>query len=160
LLAQGRLRSGKAVLYTCSERQDCIGVAQVLQRNLKAIGLEVEIKQFPFPVMIDKVLTPGEPYDLTWVGIPSPYNDPAGYFEALTDFSKFKSPKYDRLLAAAGRLSGQARYRAYGKLDVQLATDEAPALAAIASNTWAFVSARTRCVVMNPGLDLTAVCLK
>ena len=27
-------------------------------------------------------------------------------------------------------------------------------------NTWAFVSARTGCVVMNPSLDLTAVCLK
>jgi ABC-type transport system substrate-binding protein len=159
-LAQGRLRSGKAVLYTCSDRPDCIGVAQVLQRNLKAIGLDVEIQQFPFPVMLEKLATPGEPYDLTWVGIPAPYYDPAGYFEALTEFSKFKSQKYDRLLAAARRLAGSARYRAYGKLDAEIAAAEAPAIAALDANTWAFVSARTGCVVMNPSLDLTAVCLK
>ena len=45
-------------------------------------------------------------------------------------------------------------------MDVQLVRDVAPAVAVLNGNTWAFVSSRTGCVVMNPVLDLTAVCLK
>ena len=159
-LAKGHLRSAKAVLYTCSDRPDCASVAQVLQQNLKAIGIQLEIKQFPFPVLLDKLAAPREPYDMTWLGLFSPYNDPSTFFEDIEAVSHFSSPKYDRLLTLAVQLSGTARYRAYGELDVQLAREEAPAVAAMNANIWAFVSARTGCVVMNPSLDLTAVCLK
>jgi ABC-type transport system substrate-binding protein len=169
-LARGRTRSGRATLYTCSDRPDCIAVAQVLQQNLKAIGLKVAIKQFPLPVMFQKLATPGEPFDMAWVGLLSAWNDPhefLGAFDGRTigqpdseNFSQFNSPSYNRLLDRASRLSGRVRYRAYGDLDVRLARDAAPAIAAMNPNTWAFVSARTRCVVMNPSLDLTAVCLK
>jgi len=160
LLANGRTRSGKAVLYACSDRPDCRAVAQVLKRNLRAIGIRLEIKQFPLQVMFEKLYTPGEPYDLAWVGLIAQYSDPAAFFNGFNDLSHLKSPRYNQQLARAGQLSGPARYRAYGKLDVDLARDPAPAIAAININTWAFVSARTGCVVMNPSLDLTAVCLK
>jgi peptide/nickel transport system substrate-binding protein len=168
-LAKGRRGSGKAVLYTCSEREDCIAVAQILQQNLKAIGLRVTIKQFPLQIMFQKLGTPGEPYDIAWVGFLSGWNDPQdllGTFDGRTigqpdnqNWSYFNTPKYNRLFARAARLTGPRRYRAYGDLDVQLARDGAPAIAAMNPNTWAFVSARTGCVVMNPSLDLTAVCL-
>jgi peptide/nickel transport system substrate-binding protein/oligopeptide transport system substrate-binding protein len=169
-LAKGRTRSGKAVLYTCGDRPDCIGVAQILQQNLKAIGLEVRIEQFPLQIMFQKLSTPGEPYDLAWVGLLSDWNDPQtflGAFDGRTigtpdgvNYSQFDVAKYNQLLEQASRLSGPQRYRAYGDLDVLLARDAAPAIAAMNPNTWAFVSARVGCVVMNPGLDLTAVCLK
>jgi ABC-type transport system substrate-binding protein len=161
-LAKGHLRSAKAVLYTCAEqhRPDCVGVPLVLQRDLKAIGLDISIKRFPLPVLIQKLETPGEPYDLTWLGWITPYNDPALYFPQIQEVSHYSSPKYDPLLAAAGRLTGPARYRAFGELDVQLSRDEAPGIAVFNPNAWAFVSARTGCVVMNPSLDVTAVCLK
>ena len=160
LLAKGRTRSGKAVLYACSDRPDCSAAAQVLKRNLKAIGIQLEIKQFPASVMFDKLYKPHEPYDLAWVGLFAPYNDPAAFFDGFSDLSHLKAPEFERQLARASQLSGPARYRAYGKLDVDLARDTAPAIAARNENTWAFVSARTGCVVMNPSLDLTAVCLK
>jgi ABC-type oligopeptide transport system substrate-binding subunit len=160
LLAKGRTRSGKAVLYACSDRPDCRAVAQVLKQNLRAIGIQLEIKQFPLQVMFEKLDTPGEPYDLAWVGLAAAYSDPAAFFDGFNEFSHLKSPRYNRQLVRAGQLSGPARYREYGKLDVELARDAAPAIAAMAVNTWAFVSARTGCVVMNPSLDLTAVCLK
>ena len=41
-----------------------------------------------------------------------------------------------------------------------LSRDAAPAIPFASLNAWAFVSARVGCVVMNPHLDLTAVCLK
>jgi peptide/nickel transport system substrate-binding protein len=168
-LAHAHTRSGKAVLYTCSDRPDCIGVAQVLQQNLRAIGMKLQIKQFPLQLMFQKLSTRGEPFDLAWVGsVGDP--DPQDYlalFDGRTigqpgseNWSYFNDPKYNRLLTRAGSLSGPERYRAYGDLDVRLVRDAAPAIAVLNPNTWAFVSARTGCVVMNPAFDLTAVCLK
>jgi ABC-type transport system substrate-binding protein len=120
--------------------------------------------------MFDKLARPGQPFDIAWVGLGSGWNDPQEYlanFDGRTirhaeavNWSYFDEPKYNRLLERAARLSGPRRYRAYGEVDVQLARDAAPAIAAMSPNTWAFVSARTGCVVMNPSLDLTAICLK
>ena len=76
------------------------------------------------------------------------------------NWSYFNSPKYNRLFDEASRLTGDERYRAYGELDVQLSRDAAPAIPIANLNAIAFVSARVGCVVMNPYLDLTAVCLK
>ena len=43
---------------------------------------------------------------------------------------------------------------------MQLSRDAAPAIPYANINAMAFVSARVGCIVMNPHLDLTAVCLK
>jgi ABC-type transport system substrate-binding protein len=169
-LAHGHRRAGKAVLYTCSDRPDCIGVAQVLQQNLRAIGIKLQIKQFPLGLMFQKLATPGEPFDLAWFGFLADFPDPEDMlqiFDGRTigqpgngNWSYFNERTYNRLFARAGRLSGAKRYRAYGELDVRLARDAAPAIAVVNPNTWAFVSKRVGCIVMNPVLDLTAVCLK
>lgn len=168
-LAGGRTRSGSVVLYTCSDRPDCGAAAQVLKQNLKAIGLTLRIRQFPFPILLQKLGRPSEPFDLAWVGYSSGGDprDIMGIFDGRSigrpdnqNFSYFDDPKYNRLLARAAGLTGSGRYTAYGAIDVQLARDAAPAIAVLNRTTWAFVSARVGCVVMNPVLDLTAVCLK
>jgi ABC-type transport system substrate-binding protein len=137
-LARGRTRSGAPVLYTCSDRPDCSALAQILKQNLKAIGLDLRIKQFPLQLMFQKLATPGEPFDLAWVGFFAPANDPReflGIFDGRTigrpdseNWSYFNAPKYNRLLERAAPLSGPQRYRAYGDLDVRLARDAAPAM--------------------------------
>jgi hypothetical protein len=76
------------------------------------------------------------------------------------NLSYFDSPTNNALIDRAGRLSGVARYRAYGDLDVQLARDAAPAIPYANFNEFTFVSSDVGCVVPNPALDLTAVCLK
>jgi ABC-type transport system substrate-binding protein len=165
-LAAGHTRGGKAVLYTCTEPDYCVAPAQVLQHNLKAIGIDVQVKQFPFGVYFQKAATLGEPYDIILLGWVGGYNDPREFmqlFDSRTgaeNYSRFHSPLYNRLLDRAGRLSGPARYRAYGDLDVRLARDAAPAVPYAVYKTSAFVSKRVGCVVMNPYFDLTAVCLK
>ena len=165
-LAAGHTRGGKAVLYTCTEPDYCVAPAQVLQRNLKAIGLDVQVKQFPFGVYYQKAATLGEPYDILLLGWGGSYNDPREFMlpfhsrSGAANYSRFNSPVYDRLLDRAGRLSGPARYRAYGDLDIQLARDAAPAIPYAVYKTSAFVSKRVGCVAMNPYFDLTAVCLK
>jgi peptide/nickel transport system substrate-binding protein len=162
-LAQGHTRGGKAVLYIRTLPLD-VAAAQVLEHNLKAIGIELEIKQFPTPVLFQKAETPGEPYDIILVGWTPSYGDP---LEVLAIFdgrhvnnSRFNSLRYNRLLDRASRMSGTARYREYGELDVRLARDAAPAIPYAVFNDFAFVSKRVGCIVVNPRLDLTAVCLK
>jgi peptide/nickel transport system substrate-binding protein len=169
-LSRGRTRSGRALLYTCSDRPDCIALAQIFQQNLRAIGVDVRIRQFPLQLMFQRLATPGEPFDLAWVGFVGSWSDPQqilGIFDGRTigrpnseNWSYLNEPRFNQLLDRAARLSGPPRYRAYGDLDVRLARDAAPAVAVLNPNTWAFVSARVGCVVMNPSLDLTAVCLK
>jgi ABC-type transport system substrate-binding protein len=163
-LAKGHTRRGKAVLYVRTAAED-VAAAQVLRRNLKAIGLDVLIKQFPVGVLFQKGETPGEPFDIYLVGWQASYKDPReflGLFDGRSrlNYSRFNSTKFNRLLDRAGRLSGAERYRAYGKLDVQLARDLAPAIPYAVYTAWTFVSKRTGCIVVNPFLDLTAVCLK
>jgi peptide/nickel transport system substrate-binding protein len=162
-LARGHTRSGKAVLYTCA-RPDCVAPAQILKRNLAAIGLEVAIKTFPTGVFFRKAAAPEEPVDILWLGWDASYADPHEFmflFDGrIPNYSRFQSTAYDRRLDHAARLDGDARYRAYGELDVRLVRDTAPVATYAVLNGWAFVSSRTGCITLNPFLDLTAVCLK
>ena len=51
-LASGHTRSGKAVMYACDNVAiRCLAHAQIVQTNLKQIGIDVEIKQFPYAVV-------------------------------------------------------------------------------------------------------------
>ena len=76
-----------------------------------------------------------------------------------SNHGRFDSPKYNALLDQASRLQGARRYQKYGRLDVDLARNAAPAIAYAYDNALTFVSARTGCIVLNPYLDLAAVCL-
>jgi ABC-type transport system substrate-binding protein len=163
VLAEGRTRSGKAVLYTCN-RSDCVAPAQILQQNLKAIGINVTIRKFPTQLLFDRTFRPREPFDIVWIGWGD--TEAAAYLTGLfhgasgTNLSRFDDPTYNRLFERAAQLPNAARYRAFGDLDVRLAREAAPAIGYATLNAWAFISARTGCVIMNPFLDLTAVCLK
>jgi ABC-type oligopeptide transport system substrate-binding subunit len=119
-------------------------------------------------VLFDKLATPGEPYDLALAGWLADIPDPSGFLADLfhgrnipdPNYSRMRSPRFDRLLDQGSRLTGNARYRRYGGLDVALARDGAPAVAYAFDNALTFVSARTGCIVVNPYLDLAAVCVK
>jgi peptide/nickel transport system substrate-binding protein len=168
-LASGHTRSGKAVLYTTPAPPD-IAMAQILQRNLQRIGLEIEIEEFPSPVLFEKLATPGEPFDIGRVVWVAPL-DPSflnSLFDGRTigqpdssNWSRFNSPTYNGLLGAASRLPpGPDRYRTYGELDVDIARNGAPGIPYAYLSAQTLVSARTGCVVVTPILDLAAVCLK
>ncbi len=167
-LASGRKRSGRAVLYTMSFSVDR-AQAQILRRNLAEIGIALEIKEFPRDVLFNKLARPDEPFDIgrvSW-GVSDP-----GFLSFLFNgrnigrpdsgnWSYFNSAKYNRLLDRALSLPvGPARSDAFGELDVQISRDAAPAIAYGVPNELTLVSRKVGCVVVNPTLDLTAVCLK
>ena len=169
-LARGHTRRGKAALWIKDTPVD-IAQAQTIQRDLKPIGIVVSIKRLPGPALFQKIATPGSPFDMTLVGFGPDYFDPYAMLNVLFDgrligspysfdLSYFDSPRYNALLDAASRLIGPARYRAYGKLDVSLAADQAPMVAYENESALTFVSTRHGCLVLNPFLDFAAVCLK
>jgi hypothetical protein len=84
---------------------------------------------------------------------------PVGRFN---NFARFNSPKWNGLVALAARLTGPARYLAYGKLDVELARDTASLAATTNVRQIALVSTRTGCARLDPAgsFDLAAVCLR
>jgi ABC-type transport system substrate-binding protein len=159
-LARGHMRDGKAVLYA-PNLPARVAPAQVLEKNLEALGLEVKLVLHPPALHGAKIATPGEPFDIADVGYAWPDQTILNQlFDGRTigqpgfaNFSYFNSPRYSRQLEEASRLTGTARERAYGELDVMLSRDAAPAIPFANLNAVAFVSARVGCVVMHPVLD-------
>jgi peptide/nickel transport system substrate-binding protein len=163
-LARGHTRGGEVLLYTIDAPHH-LAFAQTIKQNLAKIGLEVRIKAFPIQAYFGRLMA-GGPYDLgfaTWV---ADYADPYavlnvqldGRFIGATNWPRFDSPEYNRLLRRAARLQGESRYRAYGELDVRLARDAAPMVAIDYLNDPVLVSKRVGC--MGRAFELAAVCLK
>ena len=144
-----------------------------MKANLSAIGVDVEVKEFPYGVLFAKAGTKGEPFDIAVAGWAADYPDPFNFLNNLLDGTRIKphgnsnwayfdDPTQNRKLKAAAKLAGLERYRAYGALDVDLARNAAPlvAIANLASRD--FFSARMGCQLHHPvyGIDLAALCLK
>jgi YVTN family beta-propeller protein len=157
-LAQGRGRT--AMLYTC-EDPTCTLQAQVLKNNLKAIGLQVDIKEFPIVTLQTEIAKQGGQFDLASGGWNADYPDPTAMLNTLLNQEAFDNPTYQRRLADAARLTGPQRYIAYGKLDVDLARRAAPLVAIGDLASHDFFSTRTGCQTYGfYGADLAALCIK
>ena len=154
-----------AVLYTCNALP-CPEQAQILKSDLAAIGLRVIVDEMPFGTLFARETTPGSPYDLGYQGWIPDYPDPSDMLNQLLDNPTIgptlQDPHYQRLLAAAARLSGPERYLTYGALDLDLARNAAPLLAFGNISSADFFSARIGCETYNPvfGMDLAALCLR
>ena len=169
-LARGHTRGGRLVLYV-NTRAPVQAQAQIVKQDLKRIGLDVQIVSSPPGLYFQKLANPKEPFDMGWIGWFFTEPDPGAALVPLFDgrtigqpgnenYSYFNSPTWTRRFSRASGLTGEARYRAFGRLDVELARKEAPAVAYGVDDALTLVSARTRCVVVNPYLDLATVCLK
>jgi peptide/nickel transport system substrate-binding protein len=168
-LARGNTRAGKLSLWTFDVPIP-LAIAQIIKKNLKAIGLEVEVKGVPPQALFREMARPGAAYDMALGGWVPDYIDPFQYINPAMDgryvgganLSWFDSPRYNTSMRRAAGLQGEARYRAYGELDVQLAREAVPIVPIAFGNNIVFVSKRVGCVVLRPGLglNLAATCLK
>ena len=161
-LAGRRVRS--AVLYTCI-LPTCAQQAQIIKANLAAIGVDVQVEPFTVDELFKRLGTKNEPFDLATTGWVADYMDPSQFLNVLLlggTIPTFDDPAYRRKLTAAARLSGPARYLAYGRLDVDLARNAAPLAAIGNASIRDFFSARVGCQVFNPlyGMDLAALCIR
>ena len=155
----------RAVLYTC-DFPACARHGQILRSNLSAIGIDLEVRQFPLPQLFERLQKPGEPFDIGYTNWFFDYADPSSYinvqFGADGFYGLFKDAEWQRRMAAAARLSGDRRTRAYARLDRELAAEAAPAAPFATGTTTHFLSARMGCQVLHPifGLDLTTLCVR
>ena len=161
----GRLRE-HAVFYTC-DLPGCTSHAGILRSNLRAIGIELDVRQFPLGILFERTETPGEPFDLAYSNWFADFADPANFTNFLFAAdgmvgNLYDDPQMDRRLAAAAPLTGHARLRAYAALDEYLAQQAVPAVPFASGTVTHFLSARMGCQVLHPiyGLDLAALCVR
>jgi peptide/nickel transport system substrate-binding protein len=172
-LANGNTRAGKAVFYAYSTAPGP-AIAQVVQFNLKQIGVDVEIKQFTRPVQAEKAGTRGEPFDIMHNGWGADYPDPYNFINVLLDGSRlqatnnvntqyFNNAAYNKKMEDAARLSGAARLSAYGNLDNDIMKNQAPMAPYIVTNARIFVGPDLGCYTFSPvnaTTNFVAVCKK
>jgi peptide/nickel transport system substrate-binding protein len=172
-LAKGHTGDGTAVMYTFSESYGPLW-AQVVQFDLKQIGLDVKITPFPRAVEIGKIETKGEPFDIGVNGWGADYADPYDFLNVLLDGSKLQAANNVNIsylnykdingqLQQAAALSGAARLSRYGNLDIQVMRDVAPYAPILNGNNRYFVSSRLGCFTYQPVIgvpNLAALCVK
>jgi ABC-type oligopeptide transport system substrate-binding subunit len=144
----------KAVMYTCNTGA-CLPTAQIVQANLAAIGLDVEIQAFPRAVQFTKTGVRGEPFDLTLEGWHMDYYDPYDFLFLLdggtirpsgnSNMSYYDDPDYRRRLYEASALGGDARIAALGALDRDAAATTAPLAGYMTDDDRQFFSERIGC---------------
>jgi ABC-type transport system substrate-binding protein len=147
------------VLHTTSATS--VARAQVIQFNLRQMGLDVDLKPQPFAVAIKTAGTRGSDFDMFLIAWFADYPDPFDFINVLLDgqniqaannsnYAYFNSPKYNAAMTAASRLNGQARYEAYGKLDVDLMRNAAPWAPLANGNVREFISGRITNYLFHP----------
>ena len=164
---------GTAVLYTCNEYPPlCRRPAQQIKENLAALGLDVDIREFPSGELVERAGTKGEPFDLVVTQWGADYADPENFLNVLLDqrirqqgnfnLAYYRDPDHARELDRAARLSGAARTRAYATLSVEIARDAAPWVAYTVGGSRDLFSARIDCQIFQPvyGMDLGSFCLR
>jgi ABC-type oligopeptide transport system substrate-binding subunit len=142
--------------------------AQIVKRNLAAIGISVDVRTFSFDELFSKEARKKEPYDIGLMTWRADYPDPFDFLNLMFDGSlgvnggQFDEPTWNRRLEAAAKLSGQRRYRAYARLDADLARRAAPWVAFENETRLDFFSARIGCQTYQPiyGMDLAALCTR
>jgi len=172
-LANGHTRGGNCNFWTFNTSFGPT-VAQVVQYNMKQIGLNCNITPLDRVVETTKAGVKGETgFDLLLNGWGQDYPDPYDFINILlsgdaitpdnnVNLSYFNEAKWNKLMTAASRLSGQARLNAYAKLDHDMMKQAAPVAPYINTNARVFTSKNVGCYVYSQvyGSILGALCVK
>jgi peptide/nickel transport system substrate-binding protein len=127
--------------------------AQIIEYNLKQMGFSTTDVPTPATVYYNVLQTRGTTYDIARAGWCADYFDPFDYINVQLDgrsiqdknnanMSYLDSPKLDKAMDAAARLSGTARSNAYAALDKMIMTKYAPWVPYDVQTNRFFVSAR------------------
>ena len=160
------------MLYTCNEAP-CPERAQLIQANLKAIGIDVSIRTFPRSVQFTKEGVKGEPFDIADEGLVRRLRRPVELHQQAPGRAHDPGHEQRQLLVLQrpglqpqdGR--GQARSARIATprsaaLDEDLARNAAPLVAWSVPNNIDFVSSRVGCYQFQPVyfMNLATLCLK
>jgi peptide/nickel transport system substrate-binding protein len=170
-LARGHLRGAKAVLYV-PDAPVGLRRAAIIRYNLAQIGLDVEVRSFARAVLLSKVSTRGEPFDLVLTGWTGFTLDPADFLVRLLDgrgittnnnfnLSYFNVSAVNRQLAEADALPAPRRYKTFAALEVRILQRYAPVAPIMNPLAYILVSSRVRCFAYDAfgGFNLGSACL-
>ena len=112
-------------------------LAQVFKYNLTQMGCNVNVKLFQGFQIYTAAGNRNEPFDAALVGWNQDYPDPYDFLDVLlngnaiheannNNLAYFNNAAVNKQLDAANKLSGDARYKTYGNLDVQITSKYAP----------------------------------
>lgn len=171
-LAAGHTGDGNAVLYTFTSAYGPLW-AQIIQFDLKQIGVNVDVKPFARAVEFQKAGTKGEPFDMEIDGWSADYPDPYDFINVLlsgdgiqasnnNNHAYFNDPVFNKQMNQAALLSGAKRYSTYGQLDVNIMKTAAPWAPIRNPFSRSFTSSRLSCYTFSNvyGNDLAADCIK
>ena len=165
-LAKARLKPSKLVLYTWNAPPQ-VAMAEVLQFNLRQLGIDLEVKYFDFEAVFERTTIPGEPFDIVLGGWVADYPDPWGFFGSLLDpqvgpLRVTIDPRVLRRMERANRLPAAARSRAWAAIDVDLMRNDPPWAPFAHHQNLMFVSRSLGCFRPAPtfGVEITALCKK
>ena len=132
-------------------------VAEVFASSLRQLGIEVDVTYFDLANLLEKVATPGEPWDVAWLPWGAPYPDPAGALVPL-----LRGTRYEARMNAANRLTDSARGQAWADLEDDVMRDDPPVAVYADWTPLAFVSRKNfGCWTgADAYLDLATVCKK
>jgi peptide/nickel transport system substrate-binding protein len=149
-------------------------LGQVFKYNLSQLGCNVTVKLFQGFQVYVAAGTKGEPFDAALVGWNQDYPDPYDFLDILlngdnihdannNNLAYLNVPAINKRMAAANKLTGAARYAAYGQLDVDITKSYAPWASYDNRNDREFVGSNVGGVVFQPAyatLDLVTFFLK
>jgi len=155
----GGASSEVTILHTTSASSVARG--QILQFNLKQMGMNPKLKPQPFGVAIKTAGDKRGDFDAFLIGWLADYPDPFDFINVLMDgnniqdsnnsnYAYLNIAKYNKSMNAAARLSGNPRYEAYGKLDVDLMKNAAPWAPMYNGNTREFIGNRMTNYIYHP----------
>jgi ABC-type transport system substrate-binding protein len=143
------------VLYTANDFPFSVMSANVFRDNLRQLGIEVTVRYFSLVTLYEKLNTPGEPWDVTWLPWGAWYPDPAGATLPL-----LRGTRYEARLNAANRVTGAARAKTWADLEADLMRNDPPVAAYADATALILISRNLGCLRTHPqvDLDLAAVC--
>ncbi len=169
-LSSGQQRGGDGVFY-CANRAPAPARCQVVQANLRNIGLNMDIKLFPRATQFELAGRKGEPFDMTLEGWHMDYFDPYDFIFLVdgstirpannVNFSYFNSAAFNKKINRAKTLVGVERYKAFSNLDHDLVRNGAPLATYASPNDRHYVASRVGCYHYHPVFtwDYSALCL-
>lgn len=168
-------KGGDALVYT-GNAGAALTQGQVIQYNMKQIGINATIQQLTSAVLYAKAGTKGDKFDAVLAGWGWDYPDPFDFLDVLlnggnihetsnNNLGYFNNADINKKMDAAAQLFGDERYKAYGDLDIEITRKHAPLAAFLHRNEATFLSSRMdpKCFIFQPvyaRVDLATECFK
>jgi YVTN family beta-propeller protein len=157
---------GDTLTFITCDRPQCDDQAQILTRDLAAIGLRLNVREISIDALFS-TLSSDRGWDIgvdEWL---ADYPDPDDFLNLLLGggggLPAFEDPPFAAKLAAAARLTGTRRYLTYARLATDLERNGAPFAVYAILSTHELFAARIGCQNSGAGIygtDIAALCIR